>query len=192
MRYLFRSQALQYTLSFLALHTEHEFDVDQLAASAGVTSVATREALKYLERDGLVSHRTVGRRWLYRINVAHPYFPELRSIAVKSLGGRDEVRKAIAADRDVLYAAIFGSFARGGERGGSDLDVLFIVADRNAEDADFRLATAMAGVSARIGRDVSPTIYSASEFLRLRAAREESLKQILAGPVLVLKGELPK
>jgi predicted nucleotidyltransferase len=157
-----------------------------------VSLIAVRQALAYLEKDDLVSHRAIGRRWLYRANIAHPYFPELRSIAVKSLGGHDEIVRAIRSDARILFCAVFGSFARDAERPGSDLDVLFVIKDQGADDTDFRLATQMAGVSARIGRTVNPSIYPLTEFRRLQAIHEPSLETILAGHLLVLKGELPK
>jgi predicted nucleotidyltransferase len=178
-------------MSILALHSDKEFDIDELASFAGVTSVAARQAMKYLVADGLVSQRSVGRRWLYRAVPNHPYFPELRSIAVKSFGGQDEVRKSITSDADVLIAAIFGSFARGEERPESDLDILFVVADEDAEETDFRLATTMAAVSVRIARQVNPSIYSLSQFRGLIAERNQSLAEILKGPLVLLKGELP-
>jgi predicted nucleotidyltransferase len=191
MRYLFRSKALHRSMSILALHSDKEFDIDELASFAGVTSVATRQAMKYLVADGLVSQRSVGRRWLYRAEPNHPYFPELRSIAVKSFGGQDEVRKSITSDADVLIAAIFGSFARGEERPESDIDILFVVADEDAEETDFRLATTMAGVSVRIARQVNPSIYSLSQFRGLMAEQNQALAEILKGPLVLLKGELP-
>jgi predicted nucleotidyltransferase len=192
MRYLFRSRALQLSLSFLAMHTEDEYPVEDVAEAAGVSVIAARQALGYLERDDLVSHRAVGRRWLYRVNVHHPYFPDLRSIAVKSLGGHDEIARAIYDDDRILFSAVFGSFARGTERVGSDVDVLFVVADEGADDTDFRIASKMAGVSARIARQVNPSIYPISEFRRLQDAKDESLSSILAGKLLVLKGEQPR
>jgi predicted nucleotidyltransferase len=192
MRYLFRSQALQMSISFLAMHADAEYAVEAVASAAGVSVIAARQALAYLEGDGLVGHREVGRRWLYRANTAHPYFPELRSIAVKSLGGHDEIAQAIRADDRIIFCAVFGSFARGAERPNSDLDVLFVTDDRDSDDTDFSIATRMAGVSARLGRTVNPSIYSLSEFRNLLAIEEPSLEIILGGPMLVLKGELPR
>ena len=192
MRYLFRSQALQMSISFLAMHADAEHTIEAVASAADVSVIAARQALAYLEGDDLVSHREVGRRWLYRANTAHPYFTELRSIAVKSLGGHDEIAQAIRADDRILFCAVFGSFARGAERPNSDLDVLFVTDDQNADDTDFRIATRMAGVSSRLRRAVNPSIYPLSEFRRLQRTEEPSLKAILNGQMLVLKGELPQ
>jgi uncharacterized protein len=190
MRYLFRSQALMRTVGFLALHQNGEYGAADIAGFVGVTRPAIVQALGYLEQDGLLSRRSVGKKRLYRINTDHPYYPELRSIALKTLGGIETIAKEIQADPAVRFAAVFGSFARGDEGSQSDIDVLFVIGDEGWEEVDYRLATAMAGVSQQIARTVSPNIYRESEFARLRRESNPSVEQILSSPMTVLKGEL--
>lgn len=190
MRYIFRSQSLIRTFGFLALHAEEEYGAADIAEFVGVTRPAIVQALGYLEQDGLVSKRSVGKKRLYRIRTDAPYYPELRSLALKTLGGIETIAKQIQGDPDVRFAAVFGSFARGEEGPQSDIDVLFIIGDENWEEVDYRLATAMARVSEQIARRVTPNIYRASEFDRLRLEENASVQQILASPMTVLKGEL--
>ena len=190
MRYIFRSQSLMRTFGYLALNSDGEFGAAEIAEVVGVTRPAIVSALGYLEQDGLVTKRSVGKKRLYRINTDNAYYPELRSIALKTLGGLETIAKAIHADQDVHFAAVFGSFARGEEGRDSDIDVLFVIGDENWEEVDYRLATAMAGVSEQIARRVSPNIYRESEFARLRRERNASVEQILSSPMTVLKGEL--
>ncbi len=190
MRYIFRSQSLMRTFSFLALHQEDEYGAADIAEFVGVTRPAIVQALGYLERDGLVSKRTVGKKRLYRIKTDTAYYPELRSIALKTLGGIETIAKEIQDDAAIQFAAVFGSFARGDEGAQSDIDVLFVIDDEGWEEADYRIASSMAGVSEQIARRVSPNIYRASEFKRLRRDANPAVKQILASPMTVLKGEL--
>jgi len=190
MRYIFRSQSLMRTFGFLALHPDDEYGAAEIATFVGVTRPAIVQALGYLEQDGLVSKRSVGKKRLYRINADHSYYPELRSIALKTLGGVETIAKEIQDDPAVRFAAVFGSFARGDEGQQSDLDVLFVIGDKDWEEVDYRLATAMASVSQQIARTVSPNIYRESEFARLRREKNASVEQILSSPMTVLKGEL--
>jgi predicted nucleotidyltransferase len=178
------------TVGFLALHQDGEYGAADIAEFVGVTRPAIVQALGYLERDGLVSKRSVGKKRLYRINADHSYYPELRSIALKTLGGVETIAKEIQDDPAVRFAAVFGSFARGDEGPQSDLDVLFVIGDKDWEEVDYRLASAMAGVSQQIARTVSPNIYRESEFARLRREKNASVEQILSSPMTVLKGEL--
>lgn len=190
MRYIFRSQSLMRTVGFLALHQDAEYGAADIAEFVGVTRPAIVQALGYLERDGLVSKRSVGKKRLYRINADHAYYPELRSIAVKTLGGMETVSREIQSDEPIRFAAVFGSFARGDEEPASDLDVLFVIDDEGWEETDYRIATSMTAVSERIARRVAPNIYRSSEFERLRREGNPSIEQILSSPMAVLKGEL--
>lgn len=190
MRYIFRSQSLMRTFGFLALHQEAEYGAADIAEFVGVTRPAIVQALGYLERDGLVTKRSVGKKRLYRINTDHAYYPELRSIALKTLGGIETIAKEIQDDPAIRFAAVFGSFARGEEGPQSDIDVLFVIGDENWEEVDYRLATATARVSEQIARRVTPNIYRASEFERLRREANPAIEQILSASMTVLKGEL--
>ena len=190
MRYIFRSQSLMRTFSFLALHQEDEYGAADIAEFVGVTRPSIVQALGYLERDGLVSKRSVGKKRLYRIKTDNAYYPELRSIALKTLGGIETIAKEIHDDPAIQFAAVFGSFARGDEGVQSDIDVLFIIADKGWEEADYRIASSMVGVSEQIARHVSPNIYRVSEFERLRREANPAIAQILSSPMTVLKGEL--
>src|SRR5215207_8703789 len=98
MRYIFRSQSLMRTVSFLALHQEDEYGAADIAEFVGVTRPAIVQALGYLERDGLVTKRGVGKKRLYRMKTDNAYYPELRSIALKTLGGIETISKEIQDD----------------------------------------------------------------------------------------------
>src|SRR5680860_245100 len=111
MRYIFRSQSLMRTFSFLALHQEDEYGAADIAEFVGVTRPAIVQALGYLERDSLVTKRSVGKKRLYRIKTDNAYYPELRSIALKTLGGIETIAKEIHDDPAIQFAAVFGSFA---------------------------------------------------------------------------------
>lgn len=190
MRYIFRSQSLMRTFSFLALHQEEEYGAADIAEFVGVTRPAIVQALGYLERDGLVTKRSVGKKRLYRIKTDNAYYPELRSIALKTLGGIETISKEIQDDPAIHFAAVFGSFARGDEGTQSDIDVLFVIADKGWEEVDYRIASSMAGVSEQIARHVSPSIYRVSEFARLRREANPAIALILSSPMTVLKGDL--
>jgi len=68
--------------------------------------------------------------------------------------------------------------------------VLFIIDDKGWEETDYRIAAAIARVSEQIARRVSPNIYRASEFERLRRETNPAIEQILSSPMTVMKGEL--
>lgn len=143
------------TFSFLALHQEDEYGAADIAEFVGVTRSAIVQALGYLERDGLVTKRSVGKKRLYRIRTDTAYYPELRSIALKTLGGIETISKEIQNDPAIQFAAVFGSFARGDEGAQSDIDVLFVIADKGWEETT-TASPPRWPVSANRSRDASP------------------------------------
>ena len=68
---------------------------------------------------------------------------------------------ALAGDRNVLAACLFGSHARGRATGKSDIDILVVL--RKKEPA---LARRLAELGALFGREVSPLVLTETEFLR--------------------------
>jgi predicted nucleotidyltransferase len=87
---------------------------------------------------------------LWGVNTAHPLYPELRQIAIKTFGIREPIEEVLASlTGTVERAFIFGSIAKGTDRPDSDVDVMVVGAVRLGQ-----AARAMDGVSHRLGREV--------------------------------------
>jgi uncharacterized protein len=187
--HMFRSPTVAKVIAVLALHEEEEFGAEELSARVGVARPNVFQALRYLEMDGIVNRRAVGKKHLYRAAVDHPLYPELKGIAIKTFGGQEQVLRALREDPRVLFAAIYGSVARGDENPRSDIDVLVVVADEDAEESDYRVASRLAVASHQIGRSVHSSIHSLREFHSLRRTNDV-MRSILSSPLVVLKGSL--
>ena len=112
-------------------------------------------------------------------------FEELRGIMEKTSGIDDLVRQALRkAGRKIQLALIYGSIAKGTNRSGSDLDVLVV-----GEIEFGALVKLLQPVERRIGREISPRLYAPDEF-RSKRASDRFLKSVLAGPTIVLMGDL--
>jgi predicted nucleotidyltransferase len=172
------------------MHTGEEYGAEDISRIINADRTTVLKALGYLEADGLVVRRAVGKKFLYSVVTKHPFYPEIRGIAIKSFGGLSEVTTAISGDKKIVFAAVFGSFARGAETSRSDIDVLFVIEDEGWEEEDYKIATVMAGVGDRVAREVHPAIYSRSEFARLRGTRSQALLDILASPMIAIKGDI--
>lgn len=120
----------------------------------------------------------------YRANERHYLYEELRSIAVKTLGGFEPLLQQIVSAPSVAYAAIYGSFARGTAGPSSDIDLLVVVVDA-ADPAVADIVSEIADAAHWLGREINPTIYDEREFAERRD--EPFLRGVLAGPVIVLK-----
>ena len=172
-------------LARLYLEPEREFRMRELARLTGISAGSVLHELKQLQAADLVRRSEDRALVTYRANPASPVFEELRGIVEKTSGIDDVVRQALlAAGKKIRLALIYGSVAKGTNRAAGDLDVL-IVGDV-AFDALVRL---LQPAEQRIGREISPRLYSPQEFRKKRST-DRFLKSVLASPVIVLIGKL--
>lgn len=129
--------------------------------------------------------RRDGRRAYYRANRSGALFAELRGIVRKTMGVPAELQAALAplAGR-IDLAFVYGSVARGSDRTDSDIDLLVVGDEIILEELYRRLAVA----EKRLGRKVNPTLYTAAEFRRRRAAKNPFLTKVLAREKIIFMG----
>ena len=108
----------------------------------------------------------------------------MASIAVKTLGGYEELIDEIGQDQNIVTAAIYGSFAKGSQRADSDLDLALVARDPGALSL-FDLLGKIETIAGHAGRQVNATTYTESE---AGAGGSEFLSKVLSGPVIWLKG----
>ncbi|MCC7484054.1 MAG: nucleotidyltransferase domain-containing protein [Burkholderiales bacterium] len=175
----------QRVLGLLFGQPERSFFATELIGLVKGGSGAVQRELQRLTESGLVTVRRVGNQKHYQANRAAPIFEELRGIALKTLGPAEALRESLAplADR-IRVAWVYGSIAKGTDRAQSDIDVL-IVADRLALEEVYK---ALEEAEIRLGRKVSPTLYTSKEFERRRTASNPFLAKVLAGERILLIG----
>lgn len=79
---------------------------------------------------------------------------------------------------------LYGSVAKEVDGALSDIDVLIVSDDFELEE----ILEALAPAERRLGRKISPTLYTSAEFLRRRNAKHPFLSKVLAGKHVVLLG----
>ena len=158
-------------------------------AQANSGSGAVQREIEGLERAGLLVSRVVGRTKLYRANADAAIHDELAGLIDKTLGVPMLLRAALAplADR-IVRAVLFGSSARGDDRASSDIDVILVGDELQLEE----VYAALERVEKRIGRVVSPTVYTEEEYERRRRERHPFLEKVLGGKHVVLFGTLQR
>ena len=172
-------------LSLLYSHPDETFYLRQIArASKGGLGAVQREVRQLFE-SGIIKRTERGRQVFYQANPESPVFSELKSLIVKTAGVGDVLRAALtpAADR-IQTAFIYGSFARGDERRGSDVDVLVIGKVTFAE-----AVTALSKAQESVGREINPTVYPPAEFQSKLTAGNHFLKSVLKGDKVFLIGD---
>lgn len=173
-------------LAKLFLEPGRQFRLRELARLTGISSGTVQHELRQLvsasllqrsERDGLVT---------YRANPDSPIFAEVRAIVEKTSGIEDLLREAMRPAADAIrLALIYGSIAKGSNRARSDLDLLVVGAIPFGE-----LVRLLQPAEQKIGREISPRLFSAKEFRQRVKQRDRFLTSILDGPKIVLVGEI--
>ena len=159
----------------------------ELARLTGASPGALHRELTGLARVELVRRSRRGRQVFYEANTGSPIFQDLRGLLEKTLGTVDVLRAALAplADR-IEGALLFGSVASGRSTPQSDVDLLVI------GDVEFsEVSDALADAELRLGREITPVVYSLVDFQRRVAEGKHFLTSVLGAPYVVVMGELP-
>ncbi|HTK14940.1 MAG TPA: nucleotidyltransferase domain-containing protein [Acidimicrobiia bacterium] len=172
-------------LSLLFGQPDRSYKTMELIRLVGAGSGAVQRELDRLVASRLVTVTEIDGQKRFAANTEAPIFAELRSIVDKTAGVPEVLQAALATlGPAVRYAVLYGSEAKGTAHAMSDLDLLVVADDLPLE----RVFAAVEPAEARLGRRVSPTMYTTAEFLRRRRAKHPFLTKVLAGRHVVLLG----
>ena len=180
------SATQQRVLALLFGQPERTYFASELIKLAGAGSGAVQREIQRLSESGLVTVSRIGNQKHYKANRAAPIFDELRGIVVKTLGPVGVLRTALAPIQARVHAALlYGSVAKHTDSAKSDIDVLIVADDLTLE----AVYAAFAPAEKRLGRTVSPTLYTLKEFQRRRSTGNPFIKNLLAGEHVLLTGD---
>lgn len=139
------------------------FSGSSVAKRSGMGLLAIQNALADLEGLGLVRVERGSVEHRYRLNFKHylvgqglSQLFEAERAMVKTLA--QDLRRVL--NRQVLSAGLFGSFARGEAKPGSDIDLLVIVKTlKERERVGTVLSDRLPSLSERYGLPIQPVIY---------------------------------
>ena len=170
-------------LSRLYLEPGRGFRLRELSRLTGISAGSVQHELKQLLQADLVTRGQDGDLVIYRANQSSPVYAELRAIVEKTSGIDAMIRDALRkAQKKIRLALIYGSIAKGANRSRSDVDLL-VVGTLEFE----ALLALLRPVEGRIGREISPRLFSLAEFKRKRA-NDRFLRSVLSGPTIPLIG----
>jgi len=178
-------KARQAVLLMFYTKPDDAYYLRQISRITGIGMGSLQRELKLLTEGGIISRVVRGRHILYQANQACPIFHELKAIIIKTIGVGDVLKTALASLIErIRIAFIYGSFAMGTERAGSDIDVL-IVGDLTLEE----VVSAFDEAQNTIGREINPVIYPVTEFTNKIINDNHFLNHALGGPVIFLIGD---
>lgn len=145
-------------------------------------------AVERLVEHGMVEAEPANRGFLYRFNPQHV----LAGSVIEASKVRSEITSRIEQEVDRLtpppvHVSIFGSFARGGGNSRSDIDMLFVVADRNGPDDEWynQLQELADKVYRWTGNRVEYLTFNETEFRDVLTKREPVVDSWLEESIVV-------
>lgn len=173
-------------IGWLFTHTDERFYVRQLTKLLGEDSTNVSRELARLESLGILLSTRSGQQKYYRANPNSSLFDELKSVAAKTTGAVDVIRRALEDHRETVQAAfVFGSFARQQQTADSDIDVM-IIGDVN----EVALQASISRTESELRRTINYSLLSRSEYQEQLAREEGFLFTVLKGPKLMVMGAL--
>ena len=179
------SQTQQRVLGLLFGQPDRRFGTVELIKLAGSGSGAVQRELERLSTSGLVISTVSGRQRWYQANRASPVFNDLYGLVEKMTGVPEVVRTALGAiESKISYALLYGSVAKHLDTAASDIDVLVVSDEVHLEE----LYETLQAAEARLGRRISPTLYTSAEYRKRRKAKHPFLAKVMAGKKMILIG----
>jgi predicted nucleotidyltransferase len=164
-------------------HPEKDFGTVELLNQMGSSRSAGSNVLKRWVESGLLKERRIGNQRRLAANPDFLLYPELRKMALKTVGLAQPLARALAPLAEQLQEAfVFGSVATGKDTSESDID-LVVVGDVDL----FTVSPLLDSVEQELGRSIHVNIYSKEEWA---SDDDPILQSIKRGPRIDLMGEL--
>jgi predicted nucleotidyltransferase len=165
---------------------ERSYHLNELLRLTNLGSASLQRELGKLAEAGLVNSEKVGNLRRFQANKDSPVFDELVALTRKTLGAQPLLQEALAPMQERLEQAfIYGSVAKGTDTASSDIDVMVVGNDLLLGD----VLKLLLPVESKLGRKISPTLYTPAEFKRRKAQKDSFLNRVLEQPVIPLVGE---
>ncbi|MEO8674529.1 MAG: nucleotidyltransferase domain-containing protein [Casimicrobiaceae bacterium] len=179
------STTQQRVLGLLFGQPDRSFYATELIDMTRSGSGAVQRELARLEQSGMVIVSRLGTQKHYQANPDSPLFIELCSIAKKTFGLAEPIRRALANLAPKITAAfVFGSVAKRADTATSDIDLL-VVSSRLTYAEVF---AALEPLQAELGRSVNPTVYTRAALKERLARNNAFVKRVMAQPKVWIFG----
>ena len=166
--------AEQRILSLFATNPDRAFYGREISSKTGISLGATSNALRLLERKGLLTFERKGKTNLYALKLPNPYikhFKILNSLLIME----PLIEKLKSVSKRII---LYGSYATGSFTSDSDLD-LFIVSNKRKE-----VLERLENFKGSIDIEINPVIKKQIGWMKLETSDPEFFDQLSGGITL--------
>ena len=170
-------------LGWLLSHSDESFFVRQMEQLIDENSTNISRELRRLEQMGIVISEKMANLRYYKVNQKCPFYEELKGLFLKTVGAPAEIKGALKSMKGIVTAFIYGSFAKGQEDSGFEID-LFLVGNIDED----KLLESVGNLESKLGRKIDHTLYGLEEFGKKRKEGNAVINTVFKGSKLVLLG----
>jgi predicted nucleotidyltransferase len=161
-----------------------EFYLRELERITGISvGNIRRELNKYLDEELFIT-RKKGNLLFYKINTDHNLYPELKKILQTEIGIEADLKKELEQLDNLDFSFIFGSYAKGEAKTGSDIDLMII-----GKPERKLLLNLISKLEKKYNRDINYQVNSKSTWLKKKKAKNSFVLSIVKGSTIVLIGD---
>jgi predicted nucleotidyltransferase/predicted transcriptional regulator with HTH domain len=142
-----------------------------------------REMDRLVDEDIFV-YRVSGKQKYFKLNKDYIFYKELKSIVARSLGIESKLVKALISTKGITASFIYGSYADGREKAGSDID-LFIIGNKSEQDEFIEKINSL---EKRFGREINYRFFSINDFAKSIKEKNSFIINILKNKKIFLIG----
>ncbi|MDO8723037.1 MAG: nucleotidyltransferase domain-containing protein [Syntrophales bacterium] len=160
-----------------------ELHMREIERRTGFAIGTVQKELHKLQRLDIISRVKDGNRVNYRANIAHPLYPDIRGLVLKTSGLADVIKNALTNEKGIKVAFVFGSLARQEDTATSDVDLMVI-----GNVGLRKLSGLLMDVAGKIGREINPHVFTEKEFVKREKEQDHFLNQVLESPKIFIIG----
>lgn len=184
---LFTSKArIKVLETFLVTSSDTEVHIRELARELNTSPPHIMKVLESLTMLGILTKIRRGNMVFYKLNKSSTIAEDIKRILLKTESLGYELQKILKETdgRNIRYALIYGSFAKGTEVTSSDIDLL-VIGDIDEDE----VVKTVLKAQKRIGREINYIVWSEEEFSGKIRGETTLLREIAKTPVIMLIGD---
>ncbi|MFA4818217.1 MAG: nucleotidyltransferase domain-containing protein [Parcubacteria group bacterium] len=162
-------------------HPEKAFYLRELGKLLNKQPGVFQADINELVKSGLLADYYQANSRFFKINKEYPIYPELKKIFLKIAGITAALKEGLKNIRHIKKAFIYGSYASGKEKAGSDVD-LFVIGTINEGE----LLKLVNKLEQKFTREINYTLISEKEFKKKQKEGNSFIKNVLNKKIISL------
>jgi len=159
--------------------------LSELASHLHLTPSSLQRELVSLVKSGILRQKKEGKQVYFKAEEDSPFYSDLRGLILKTVGLVDILQKALDPFlKQIQFAFVFGSVAKGDEHSKSDVDILII-----GDVTLAQVSPAIRKAEEEIGRLINVAIYSYKDFSAKLKSEHHFIMNIMKSKKLFIFGE---